>query len=87
MSKTMTIADTISAHYNDDGQNWGEDDNGEDIYDMCARLGTVGAKDHDNTRFDFSDGSNLVLGTEAWDYGYPGAECCCWMACDHWCGQ
>ena len=82
----MTTAQTIAAIFNNDGQC--HDSDAGSIYDLCKARGFAGASDADNQRWDFADGSCLILGSEAWDYGHDDTGCVCFASGDeHWCGR
>jgi hypothetical protein len=76
-----TIAEQIAARFGDDGQQW-EDADGVALWDACKAAG--GSADQfwelEATRYEFDDGSALVLTPGGWDIGMPGTDrrCICW---------
>ncbi len=78
-----TMAEQISARYDDDGQCW-TDAQGihleAALRDAFARAelrpGTT-----DVTRWTLGDGSVITTAGDGWDYGYP--DCWCWRGAGH----
>lgn len=80
----MTTAQKIAEQFGNDGQQW-TDAEGRRFEDVCAeqsdrvlhhQRGIAGAP----VRYEFSDGSALVVAGDGWDLGFPGEdlECYCW---------
>ena len=88
----MTAAEGIANRFNNDGQCW-RDSSGVRIYDIvqanaasvCGVLrGNVG----DSERFEFADGSAIVITGGGWDMGYPApCACHCWISQPHHCEE
>jgi len=73
----MTIAETIAALLGDDGQVFTARD-GRTLDEVCRDVGArVTTDGFDKTRYDFDDGSSIVVAGAAWDLGLPGG-CYCW---------
>lgn len=57
---------------------------GQELVDVLRQRATnVETRDHDETRFEFEDGSSIVTSGGGWDFGYPasarpGLWCWCW---------
>ncbi len=75
---TMTTAECIALRFQNDGQRFMVD--GDHIADVCLHTGphppnTIG----DSERYEFSDGSAIVITGGGWDIGHPApATCHCW---------
>ncbi len=85
----MTIAQQIATRFNNDGQTWtAPSDNpsnsaGEDhIQDVCLDLAEDTSHTAGADRYDFADGSSIVITSSAWDLGLPGG-CFCWEGAGH----
>jgi hypothetical protein len=66
MDTTKTTAERIAERYNDDGQCW-HDSDGIHIEEACEAAGEASRDDEcDATRYDFADGSALVVGGGGW---------------------
>lgn len=54
---------------------------GTDLAKLCGRLAIVyhwGAED-DRIRYEFADGSAIVMTAGGWDLGFDGTGCYCWQ--------
>ncbi|KKM73831.1 hypothetical protein LCGC14_1406460 [marine sediment metagenome] len=79
-----TAAQTISALFDDDGENFGNiDDDGTTNIDRACREQAISRPDvrdrgfdTASARYDFADGSSLVVGANVWDLGLPGGCHC-----------
>lgn len=82
---SRTIAETIAAALNDDGQNWRTSDGQtmDDLIDLHDGVLTWrdGWRTGDTVRANFSDGSCITMAGEAWDVGFP--TCFCWAGIGH----
>ena len=84
MDTTKTTAERIAARYDNDGQRWHAVDDGRNIDSVCAGAGTATHNDErDATRYDFADGSALVVSGGGWDQPLSAetAGCFCWAGC------
>ena len=77
----MTIAGEIAHQFDSDGQRF-KDEHGAEIDDVC-RAAVINqcyaVVFGDATRYEFSDGSALVVTDCGWDLGFPApSTCCCW---------
>lgn len=79
-----TIAETISAQLNDDGQCW-ETSDGKTLEQLCAAASVRrDYRDSHGTKVlvnRFSDDSSIVETGGGWDLGYP--HCYCWRGVGH----
>ena len=74
MNKDST-AETIGALFNDDGQQH-ETSDGQTIDEVCRANGARPDREGEKARYEFADGSSIIITTEAWDYGLPGGCHC-----------
>jgi len=76
----MTTAQTISAQLDDDGQQW-EDAAGTDIATLCDAVSDATTHEHGigagPRRYDFADGSGIVVTDECWDILAPDCTAYC----------
>lgn len=81
--KAMTIAEEISALFDDDGMAPFDCDV-ITIDEACSdRRATNEVRNGDSIRYDFSDGSSIVTVSGAWDFGMPDSDCHCWLGAGH----
>mgnify|MGYP006908253567 CR=1 FL=1 len=75
-----TVAHRVAERFHDDGQRF-QDDAGIELETVCEEL-AVGISHRERgiagapIRFEFLDGSSIVVGGEAWDFGLPGGCFC-----------
>ena len=78
----MTTAMKISAMFNDDGQKFHVQDGSEDGLSLTAACEDNGGErlsdGWDGERYDFPDGSCIVICGGGWDLGFDGCRCFCW---------
>lgn len=75
---TDTQAAWISEQFNNDGQQF-EDEQGNHIETICKETCVVRATRDDQTyRYEFADGSAIVIAGDGWDIGFRGHELPCW---------
>lgn len=79
-----TTADTISARFGDDGQKF-TNAAGERLSYVCDEVAVdVHRNDErDATRYQFADGSAIIIAGDGWDLGIAGATCHCWAGAGH----
>lgn len=88
----MDIAEKIMARYGNDGLTW-RDEGDVPVWAACEQANgkrteyRVGRSREVDVRFDFEDGSNLVLSAGGWGPGYNHCDCPCWADQPHWCGK
>lgn len=77
----MKTARQIAELFGNDGQAWTDSD-GHEIDDICeARGGKRSRRDGyggDTYRWDFGDGSSIIMSGASWGFGYPERDC--WTA-------
>lgn len=88
---TQTIAQQISAQFNDDGRKF-EDADGTDLCEVIDARCTSKDRRHDHledsTRYYFADGSSIIVAADCWDLGIAGTDCHCMDGTGHddrWC--
>jgi hypothetical protein len=76
-----TTAEEISERFSDDGQCFTDGDGNslEDV--LCSAI--VATHCGERCRYEFSDGSAIVIASEAWDLGFSGTGCLCWQGVGH----
>lgn len=81
-ANTKTIAETFGDELNGDGTQFATDA-GEQWSDLLKRYGAdKAASDHEQVRWEFSDGSSIVEAGDAWDLGLAGG-CFCWAGAEY----
>jgi len=79
----MTKAKQIASQYDNDGQCF-EDYDGMHITHPCGGLALFEDTRGDSTRYEFRDGSAIVITGGGWDVGHPApAACHCWPDANH----
>ncbi len=82
----MTTAQTIAARFDSDGQVFLDKEASADIEGVCRlRSAEVIAHPTDGDevqRYQFADGSSIVLAIGGWDLGLEG-DCHCWASVGH----
>jgi hypothetical protein len=81
MSK-QTTAEEISERFNDDGQCF-TDGSGWGLAEACEAQAKWTSIRDKGTRYDFDDGSSIVVVGDAWDIGFDGTDCLCWQGAGH----
>ena len=79
-SNDLTIAQTVAAAFDDDGQCW-KTAAGVSFDDACMGLSPRRVIEIDLVRYEFDDGSVLTEGGGCWDFGF--VDCMCWQGADH----
>lgn len=77
MSNSSTIAEQISEQFNNDGLCFQNND--KDLSDILEKhcIDKMQSWSRGATRFEFSDGSAIVVAGECWDLGFYNTECTC----------
>jgi hypothetical protein len=81
---TTTTAEQISAIFDDDGSRaTGRD--GRKLLDVIEAHSPTTSRSDDRsaTRYDFADGSAIIVAGGAWDLGIDGCSCHCWRGGGH----
>ena len=77
----LSTAETIGALFNNDGQQH-DTAEGQTIDEVCRAAAPNPEREGEKTRYEFADGSSIIVTMEAWDYGLPG-ECFCFEGGGH----
>ena len=76
---TKTTAEQIADRF--DNSFCHKDAEGRSIEDVCREHGaTAGLSNVFGTRFNFADGSAIIVGLLGWGLGFPKADCLCWQS-------
>lgn len=80
----MTTAQTIANLLNNDGQQF-ETSDGTPVDTLCDAHCPNPEQDWERgaTRWNFDDGSSIIIAGEAWDFGIADSECCCFDGAGH----
>ena len=78
----MTIAKKIAEMFGNDGQQWTTKLCGlveADVDEVCSQYCTDPGRRGESTRYEFDDGSAIVVTPGGWDFGHPApCTCHCW---------
>lgn len=79
----MTIAEKIGALFDNDGHRYKEAEH--DLFEICEDEQYYKLQNWEKgaTRYEFKDGSAIVIAGECWDYGFEGVQCTCWKEAGH----
>ena len=75
--ETMSTAHEIADLFDGDGQCF-ETAAGRELTEVCDKQSVSVSRDYDKARYNFQDGSAIVIVGSGWDLAAPGCDAYCW---------